>query len=49
MTGTQVMVLIIVGMVVAGLTIGDVADAWKKVQLAKHGYREGRDGNIHKL
>lgn len=49
MTGTQVMVLIIVGIVVAGITISDVVDSWKKVQLAKHGYREGQNGNIHKL
>lgn len=49
MTGTQVMALIIIGIVVTGICVGSAIGAWKQVQLAKCGYREGREGNLHKL
>lgn len=49
MTGTQIMILIIIVMVIAGFCIGGAVGAWKQVQLARHGYREGRDGNITKV
>lgn len=49
MNSIELTIVVIVAIVVGGLTISNVVDAVKKVKLAKHGFKEYRDGQVSKL
>lgn len=49
MTSGEVTAVVIVAIIVFGLMVENVANAVKKVKLAKHGCKETKDGMVTKL